>query len=48
VFSYDDGCGEDGGEGEEAQGDGCDSYAPWGVVEEEAGDGNKGEAHSNA
>jgi len=47
-FSHNRSCSEDHGEGEEAQGNRRESYAPGRVVEEEACDGDKGEAHSNA
>jgi len=41
-FSHNRSCSEDYGEGEEADGDRRDSYAPRCVVEEEAGDGDEG------
>ena len=40
VLSYDGCCSESDSEGEEAEGDRRDPYAPWCIVEEEAGYGD--------
>ena len=48
VFSYKARYGEDCCEGEQAEGDGCESDSPWRVVEEEADEGDEGEAHADA
>jgi len=40
VLSYDGSCSESDSEGEEAEGDRRNSYAPWRVIEEEAGYGD--------
>jgi hypothetical protein len=48
VFSYEACYGEGGCGGLEAEGYGCEAYAPGCVVEEESYEGDEGEAHSYA